>query len=598
MQKTYTDSRLANLGAGIINKGYRNYRHQFTTITERAKTRFEFLDWIGMQRDTRQRLELYRTVVQEVVAEVRELLGDRVNDTLLWISIKAVYSGLSADRNDWELAETFFNSITRRIFASVGMDHQIEFKDSDFDTPPTRSRLPVYKEIKPIHSTVELIETILSNFEFQVPYQDVRRDAGLVAARVEERMHEVNMPAIERAELLQSVFYRGKGAYLIARLMHGNDCIPLALALLNTSDGIMVNAVLLTEHDIHILFSLTHSYFHVMVNRPYDLVQYLLTLLPQKHVSEVYTALGYNKHGKTELFRELTSHLETAEDQFEIAKGERGKVMLVFTLPSFNMVFKIIKDRFAYPKDITRQAVMQQYRLVFQHDRAGRLIDAQEFEHIRFHRHLFTPALLEELAREAAQTVYIEDDYVIIKHVYIERRVIPLNLYLHQVSEEKAKEAVVECGNTIKDLAATNIFTGDMLLKNFGVTRHGRVVFYDYDELCWLVSCNFRALPQSRTYDEEMSDEPWFRVGEDDVFPEEFPRFLGLSGALREHFNEHHSDLFDAAYWQRMQERQRAAEIIDIFPYDENNHLPGQRRDEYIFSSMAYAKPLPESEVA
>lgn len=307
------------------------------------------------------------------------------------------------------------------------------------------------------------------------------------------------------------------------------------------------------------------------------MIEFLRSIMPLKPVAELYTSLGYNKHGKTELYRDLLRHIAQSDDLFEVARGERGMVMAVFTLPSFDVVFKIIKDRFSEPKTTTRQDVLNRYQLVFRHDRAGRLIDAQEFEHLKFDRARFAPELLEELLHVAAQSVTVEDENVIIKHLYTERRTIPLNLYLKEAPEAARRAALIDYGYTIKDLAAANIFPGDILLKNFGVTRHGRVVFYDYDELCLVTDCQFREMPDARDDDDEFSAEPWFFVGESDVFPAEFRTFLGLPQPLRQIFTERHAELFGVEFWQQLQRRHRAGEVIDIFPYRVSRRLPGER---------------------
>jgi isocitrate dehydrogenase kinase/phosphatase len=210
---------------------------------------------------------------------------------------------------------------------------------------------------------------------------------------------------------------------------------------------------------------------------------------------------------------------------------------------------------------------MQKYRLVFRHDRAGRLVDAQEFEHLEFPRDRFSPALLDTLLDEARTTVRMIDGHVAIQHAYIERRVTPLDVYLRETADDAASAAALDYGRAIKDLAASDIFPGDFWLKNFGVTRHGRVVFYDYDELCALTDCHFAPLPQPRDELEEFADEAWFYVGDRDVFPEEFRRFMRLPRGLNDSFLQHHADLFDLAFWQDLQARLQAGELLDIFPY-------------------------------
>jgi isocitrate dehydrogenase kinase/phosphatase len=574
MKQGLTDSRLANLGANTIHQAFAAYQKQFDTLTRQARWRFENQDWLGMQADAAERLDLYKNAVDRILLDIHKLLGERRSDKLIWAGIKAVYSGLIASRDDWGLAETFFNSVTRRIFATVGVDPQIEFVDTDFETPPTPAKRPVYRTYERAASTVTLVEAILKDYRFGVVYQDLPRDAKLAAAEVEIHLRDIGaLRVVERAEMIEAVFYRGQGAYLVGRVFSGTHLIPFVLALLNTPAGIVVDAVLLNENEVSILFSFTRSYFHVEVERPYDLVRFLKTIMPRKRVPDLYISIGYNKQGKTELYRDLLHHLASSIDRFEIAPGARGMVMLVFAMPAYDMVFKVIKDEFPPPKETTRAAVMAKYHLVFKHDRAGRLVDAQEFEHLKFERWRFSEALLHELQNSAAETVVVDEKHVVIKHLYVERQVMPLNIYLRETDEAVAVAAVMDYGHAIKDLAASGIFPGDLLLKNFGVTRHGRVVFYDYDELCLLPECNFRVMPPSQSYEEEISAEPWFAVRDNDIFPEEFERFLGLQGKLREIFLAHHADLFDPQFWQQHQARLRAGEVMHIFPYAQSQRL-------------------------
>jgi isocitrate dehydrogenase kinase/phosphatase len=365
----------------------------------------------------------------------------------------------------------------------------------------------------------------------------------------------------------------------VGRITVGMTRIPLAIALLNSPDGILIDAVLLNEDDLSILFSFTRSHFHVDVDRPYDLVQFLKSLLPLKRIAELYIAIGFHKHGKTELYRELLDHLSVCyEDRFDVSPGQRGMVMIVFNMPNDDLVFKLIRDSFDSPKRTTRREVMEKYDLVFMHDRAGRLVDAQAFEFLKFDGGCFSDRLLDGLKQGAGSTVTIAEDSIIVRHAYVERRVTPLDLFLKQAGEAEAVGAVIDWGNAIKDLAVSNIFPGDILLKNFGVTRLGRVVFYDYDELCSLTSCNFRKLPPPSVDEDEMAAEPWYYVDENDVFPEELRDFTGLSGVLKEVFLTHHADLFEVDFWQQTQDKIRAGELPHIYPYSENCRITRKGR--------------------
>jgi len=570
----FQDDQGSNLSATLILAGFSTYQGQFTEITRRAKQRFEKRDWLGLQTDATERLDLYKNVVDRVVANVREGLGPAVEDKSVWAAMKAHYSELIADREDWDLAETFFNSITRRIFSTVGLDPNIEYVDTDFESPPTAAVAPVYRAYTDQASAAELLERVMTDFPFEVPYADLGGNASAAARQLISHLPDVGaLRSIERVEMVSSVFYRGQRAFLVGRVYSGLALIPLVLALANTDAGIVVDAVLLEEDDISTLFSFTRAYFHVEADRPYDLVRFLAALTPRKRSAELYISIGYNKHGKTGLYRDLFRHLALSDQQFEFARGTRGLVMVAFTMPGYDIVFKVIRDSFDPPKQTTRQSVMDKYQLVFRHDRAGRLVDAQEFEHLKFERSRFTDALLTELLDKASRSVSVAGDHVVIDHAYLERRVIPLNLYVREASEQAARDAVVDYGQTIKDLASADIFPGDMLLKNFGVTRHGRVVFYDYDELTLLRECNFRVMPEPTTPEEEMASEPWFSVGESDIFPEEFRAFLGLSGELRQIFESRHAEIYEAGFWKSIQDRIAAGELIDILPYRSSQRL-------------------------
>ena len=575
MAKKVTNNELAEMGARTILAAFSAHRLEFERITRQARIHFKNRDWPTMRADAARRLDLYKTVIDRIEAEIRQMLADQSQNKTTWSSIKSAYSGLIAKRSDWELAETFFNSITRRLFATIGVDPKIEFVDTDFETPPLPPGKEVYRTYDATVSIEEMVRNVLGDFELAGEFQDIQRDTRWVSESIGNQLRSRGLSSkIERFDIVKSTFYRGMGAYLIGRFYIDSVLIPVAIALLNPPGGIRTDGVLLEEDEISILFSFTRSYFHVDVERPYDLVQFLSSILPRKRIAELYISTGFNKHGKTELYRELLDHMtECSLDQFQISRGERGMVMIVFNMPRDDIVFKLIRDHFATPKKSTRQDVMDKYDLVFKHDRAGRLVDAQAFEHLKFDECCFAPELLVELQREAGQTVHIEKGNVIVDHAYVERRVTPLNVYLEEADAEARRKVVYDFGSAIKDLAISNIFPGDVLLKNFGVTRHGRVVFYDYDELCPLTSCNFRKLPQSSSYDDELSSEPWFYVDENDVFPEEFSKFLGLAEPLRQVFMSYHADLFSVDFWQQTQAAIKAGELTHIYPYERSDRL-------------------------
>ncbi len=549
---------IGNRAVAAIHAAYDRYHGGFEEITRRARDRFERRDWLGAQADATERLALYRAHVDAAVADVRDILQDAIMERTLWAAMRARHAQGAQHRPDAELAQTFFNSVTRRVFSTVGVDAAIEYLDPS--VPPLESDCP------PLYDT-DVVRRILERFHWSVPYASPRRDSAIVARLINETLNNLPAHGPIEVDVVRSVFYRNKGAYVVGRVRRGGAVFPLVLPLLRAERGIVVDAVLMTQNEASVVFGFSWSYFRVDVPRPRALMEFLSSIMPFKRIDELYNAIGYNKHGKTELFRNLLSYLERADARFAFAEGDEGMVMAVFTLPAFNLVFKIIKDSFGAPKNTTRQAVMDKYHFVFVRDRVGRLADAQEFEHLEFPRRCFPEELLAYLVRVAGATVRIEGERVIVRHVYTERRVTPLNLFLRDADPAAAREAVVEYGNAIKDLAAADIFTGDMLLKNFGVTRNGRVICYDYDELCLLSECRFRRIPPPSSIEEEFAAEPWFFVGEQDVFPEEFSAFLVPPGNVRDAFLDTHADLLDVEFWQRVQRRLRAGEVVDVFPY-------------------------------
>jgi isocitrate dehydrogenase kinase/phosphatase len=488
--------------------------------------------------------------------------------------VKARHQEGLAGRPDAELARTFFNSVTRRIFSTVGADPAIEYLDPAPDTGADWD----HHLLTSHHGAVDgsLVCALLESYPWSVPYAQLGRDADDVAAIIRERLADAGGDGPVTIEMLRPVFYRNKGAYLVGRVRRGELALPLVLPLISTERGIVVDAVLMTENEASIVFGFSWSYFRVEAPRPRAMIDFLRTIMPLKRVDELYTAIGFNKHGKTELYRSLMAELERPEARFAFAEGDEGMVMAVFTLPSWSVIFKIIKDTFGAPKNTTRRAVMEKYHFVFVRDRVGRLADAQEFEHLEFPRRCFPDELLEYLLSVAGATVRVEDDRVIVRQLYTERRVTPLNLFLRDADEAAACEVVLDYGNAIKDLAAADIFTGDMLLKNFGVTRNGRVICYDYDELCLLSECRFRRLPEPTSLEEELAAEPWFHVGEMDVFPEEFRAFLVPPGVVRDVFLAAHGDLLEVGFWQGVQHRLTAGEVVDVYPYRRSARL---RRD-------------------
>ena len=516
----------------------------------------------------------------------------------VWQQVKLHYIGLLVDHHQPELAETFFNSVTTKILHRTHFHNDFIFVrpavSTEYIENDEPEAAPTYRSYYPTRESLgDTVVRIVDNFQLQRPFDDLQRDAGYVVQAMSGRLAQVKLRANFQIQALSSLFFRNKGCYIVGKIINGFNEVPFALPILHNKAGrLMIDACLFGEDDLQGLFSFARAYFMVDMEIPSAYVQFLRSLMPRKPRNEIYNALGLAKQGKTLFYRDFLYHLKHSSDKFRIAPGIKGMVMLVFDLPSFPYVFKLIKDTEFFPpqKDTTREKIKGKYLLVKQHDRVGRMADTLEYSEVAFARDRFEEELIEEIRKYAPSQLEISDrdgdghEEVVIKHLYIERRMIPLNIYLQEafdagraagddgVAAEQARSqiesAVIEYGNAIKDLVAANIFPGDMLWKNFGVTRNGKVVFYDYDEIEYITDCNFRKVPQARNEEEEMSGEVWYTVGPHDVFPETFEPFLLGNDAVREVFMKHHADLLQASFWQAHKERIQAGYVHDVFPYE------------------------------
>jgi isocitrate dehydrogenase kinase/phosphatase len=561
---------LAGNVAKAILEGFDTYLAQFHKLTSKARQRFAKREWHGIQIDSQQRLEVYKLQCARTVNSVREILGEHSEAEDLWHDLKMTYAGMISSHPCFEIAESWFNSVCRKSLSGLGTNPQIMFTQSEFRYHELHSAKPIYYLIPGNQTVRELVAAILSKYDFDAPFEDIDRDIGYVSKRIEDDILSRYKPDRKtRVEILRSVFYRNKAAYIVGRAImeNGEKTVPFILPVLHGENGLYVDSFIHEPDDVSIIFSFTRSYFMVKVDVPSEFVQFLRTLMKEKGIDELYNSIGFNKHGKTEMFRDLLHHLGKTSEKFVIAPGIRGMVMCVFTLPDYHMVFKLIKDKFDPPKSMSKQHVKDQYHFVKYHDRVGRMADTHEFENLELPRKHFSDALLEELQRVAPSILRITEETVKISHLYTERKMIPLNLFLKDCSESDCVEVVGEYGNAIKQLAAGNIFPGDMLLKNFGVTRHKRVVFYDYDEIGLLTDYQFRRLPEPREGEEMYMPSSYISAGDKDVFPEEFKNFIIGKREVREIFFRLHADIFDIKLWKEIQDRLNKGEVIDVFPY-------------------------------
>ena len=568
-----TDTRVFEIAQALLD-GFDKHYQIFRMTSAKAKQRFEQADWHGQQDAQRARIEFYDLRVDETVERLEANYGASRLPMEVWQQIKLFYIGLLTGHSQPELAETFFNSVTIKILDRKYYENDFIFVrpavSTEYIDDEDANGLPSFRAYYPNKDNLrDTLRTMVDNYELAIPFENLDRDIDFVFDALRGQVGNVRLRTNFQIQVLSSLFYRNKGAYIVGKVINGFRSLPFAIPVLhNSKNHLYIDAALFGEDDLLALFSFARAYFMVDMKVPSAYVQFLRSLMPRKPRGEIYSAIGLQKHGKNLFYRDFLFHLRHSTDQFRIAPGIKGMVMLVFDLPSYPFVFKVIKDYFPPQKETTRELIMSKYLLVKQHDRVGRMADSLEFTNVAFPLKRFAPELIEELRKFTPSVMEIDGDVLVLKHLYIERRMVPLNIYIQETEGEALEHAVIEYGNAIKDLVAANIFPGDMLWKNFGVTRNGKVVFYDYDEIEYITDCNFRKVPEPRNEEEEMSGEIWYSVGKYDVFPETFGPFLLGDPRVRHIFMQHHADLLEAEFWQSHKDRIKDGYVHDVFPYD------------------------------
>ena len=572
-----------DIARGILD-GFDKHYSLFRQASQAARQHFEQMTWKEAQAQARERIAFYDRRVDECVQLLEDEYEQAELTDTVWREVKLHYIGMLMDHRQPELAETFFNSVCCKILHRTYFNNDFIFVRPAVSTEyiePAQG-IPTYRVYYPQSDGMRLaLRRMVTNFQLLGEFANLENDIAQVEARLEFVLAGMPLEPNYQIQVLSSLFYRNKGAYIVGKMFNGSREYPFVIPILHKRKGtLLLDAVIADVGLITTLFSFTRAYFMVDMEVPSAYVKFVRSMLPNKPCSEIYTILGLQKQGKAAFYRDFLHHLEHSSDHFEIAPGIRGLVMVVFSLPSFPYVFKAIKDSFPPPKETTRELVKEKYLLVKYHDRVGRMADTLEYSNVAFPRNRFSDELLAELKTVAPSLVEEDGDQVIVRHVYIERRMTPLNIWLTEAEatadKDKLEHGIREYGNAIKDLVAANIFPGDMLYKNFGVTRQGRVVFYDYDEIEYITDCNFRTIPAPRNEEDEMASEPWYHVAKNDVFPEQFAVFLLGNPRVRECFMKHHADLLTADYWQQRKTRILEGQVEDIFPYPQEIRFVNQ----------------------
>ena len=570
--------------AETILRGFNKHYRIFRSFSSRAKEAFEAQDWQQIQDLVAERIQVYDKRVVETIEELRENYCEVILNENTWRFTKTAYIALLVNHHQPELAETFFNSVSTKLLDKSYYRNQFIFVKPAAATEYIDSDRGTFKTFYPVENDLHSsFSKVLDFYEWAVPFADKERDVNNIHDALIQHvgegylLNELNL----HIQVLQSPFYRNKSAYIMGQVINGHARHPFAIAVKHDKDGkLEVDAALFNPQHISVLFSFARAYFLVSMDVPSGYVNFLLQLMPMRNKTDMYAMLGLHKQSKNIFWREFLQHLHYSEDQFILAPGIKGLVMSVFTLPSFPYVFKVIKDKFGPNKDFDQDYVRAKYLLVKKHDRVGRMADTLEYSNVAIPRHRCSEEMLEELRELAPSQLEETDAFVVVTHCYVARRLKPLNMYLLDATDEEKENIIIDYGNALKELASANIFPGDMLFKNFGLTRFGRVIFYDYDEIEYMTDCNFREIPPAPYPELEMSGEVWYPVDRLDVFPEEFGTFLLGDPIVRKTFMEHHADLLTAKFWQSKKDRILAGEMDDFFPYPEEVRFTNGDNDD------------------
>ena len=589
MKTSAARTEVAERIAGVLIEGFDRHYVRFRDTSADAKRRFEEREWTAVQRAVKERIRFYDERVRDCVERLREEFEAETLGPAVWQEVKLLYIGLLVDHKRPELAETFFNSVTTRILRRTYLHNDLMFVRAAISTEYIESEPPTYRSYYPSDERVgATLVQVFRDFGWTCPFADLPRDVDDVVRALLAHQGGRWPPAEpnHQIQVLSSPFYRNKAAYAVGKIVNGHDETPFVIPVLHGDDGegLVLDTVLLDPEAINVLFSLSRAYFMVDMDVPSGYVHFLRTIMPTRRRSELYTAMGLGKQGKTLLYRSLVEHLHHSQDLFVQAPGIPGLVMHVFTLPSYPYVFKVIRDVFGSPKQTDRETVKRKFELVKDVDRVGRMADTFEFRNLALPLARFSPELLDQLRELAPSAMEVDGEHLVLKHCYVERRLIPLNLYLQTATPEELERAVREYGDAIRELAIANVFPGDLLWRNFGVGRNGRVLFYDYDEIEYLMDCVFRRIPPAPNPEAELASEPWHAVGKNDIFPEEFERFLLGRADVRTAFLRHHADLLTPEFWWECQRRVAEGEIVDFYPYPESIRFRNRERRSALVS--------------
>jgi isocitrate dehydrogenase kinase/phosphatase len=587
----------ASSAAGLILAAHRGYVSEFDELTQMAQECFENRTWTQASLNAEHRAGIYRDAVNETWRKLRRQFPERLLDRQFWMGARQAFLEQVFDDYDADLALTFYYSTMR--LALDAKDIPVEYADDGLaESPQIASGFAVFREYNASPAKLaRSIQAALARCSFRVPFANAERDAALVADwLLENWRREAGAAPPRRLRILSPVFFRDQEAYVVGMLRSATAESPVVLALTNEGTGIAVDAVLTGKEDMrNILFVSTRSTFLVRTDRYREVLNFLDALAPERGHPAMCAVLGFTHPARVALNQRLRRHFSETGERFVRAPGRTGMAMVVFSPPSFPYVFKIIRDISSKRSWTGSAHIKDVYRWVHEINRGRLMLDAWLYRNLHFPRRIFDEAVLEDLLGSAPLSVRLDGDMVVLKHVYAQRKVLPLNTFFDQTADRALRERAIDAlGTFIKDLARMGFFIGDHygLPFNTGLTHGFNVALFDFDDLAPLLQYRFRETPPHASEKDEWLwnsevDGAWFAVDENDVLVDEWERFLGVPPDLQEYFRRKHGDLFTVAYWEDVQRRLLSGEVHYVLPYPQERRLSAiYRQHPHLFEAV------------
>jgi len=558
----------ADLILAIFDQFYR----QLCEYPYRAKRAFEAMDPHTSLRISRERLGLYSQYIAEHGPKILQAFPELADNQRCWEKLDHVFVAMIAERYEADIAFIFANSLRRNI------DHGIWRPVAYSFPPPSKRRIDSMSAVHrrlPIQGRIDavLLTSALKIPDFAVPFRDLPGDVERIRLRVEEVLNSADTgSALPLAlDVVEAGFFRDRTAFVVARwVLTDGTFVPFVVALRNSPLGIYADAVLHRVSDIHNLFSSALANFHVTTRLYYQTCTFLFSLMPRRPLGHHYSTIGFNHVGKIAILNEISDQLRQSGDKLRRSPGAPGTVALGFTFDACSYHLKVIRDR---PSESYKwgafpgvAAVLEKYRLIHEINRAGSMLDNVMYFNVKLDRDMFDPTLLDEVCREAAGSVQLDGEGLLIRSLIVQLKIVPLPVYLESADEDQTRAAIRSLGHCIRNNAATNIFNKDLDGRNYGVGRYGRVHLFDYDAVERLTDVKVRTNSDREPGEETVPD--WFFEDGVVFLPEELEYGMQLKSELaRRSFRKENADLLSVDYWQDIQRKLKDGEVPEITTY-------------------------------